>query len=66
MNKNESDSDYVNIKIKEIKSLYEKKTEPTKATEREEFDSSRIMRSETVKERVSICQSRLEECKDIR
>ena len=64
MTANESDSDYVNIKIKEIKNLYEKKAETTKATDKDDCEAPRITRSETrVKEKVSICQSRLEECK---
>jgi hypothetical protein len=66
MNQNESDRDYVNNKIKEMKNLFEKKSDLEKPSEntREDQELPRIRHRETkVKENISLCQNRLEECK---
>ncbi len=66
MNENESDRDYVNIKIKEMKNLYEKKLGSAKSLEKDkdDFDIPGIRHRETcVKQNISLCQTRLEECK---
>lgn len=66
MNQNESDRDYVNNKIKEMKNLFEKKSDLEKPLEtiREDGELPKLRHRETtVKENISLCQNRLQECK---
>jgi hypothetical protein len=67
MNQNVSEREYVNSKLKEIKNLYEKKTDGEKAPGKEDLEIPKIRHRETrVKENIGLCQSRLEECKNLK
>jgi len=67
MNQNVSEREYVNSKLKEIKNLYEKKSEVERPLAREDLEIPRIRHRETrVKDNINLCHSRLEECKKMR